>query len=120
MVAGDGGSFRHIVGDNPSVQWAMFAGSGFVGRTAATDDNYEYAIAKFDGASSILNVNGTTQTSLNPGNHSDRQLSMAGTPSGGNTICRIREVLLYPGSQDLAEIETYFNTKYGAGWPKPW
>ena len=98
-----------------SSDFDMWAGGSFVGGATVTADNWQW-FALFNGSSSELSMNGTNQTSLNPGTNGCRALSLFSRYNAANTWRGTIQEFIQWGSDRSSErsaIETTINEYYG-------
>jgi len=98
-----------------SSDFDMWAGGSFVGGATVTVDNWMW-FALFNGSSSELSMNGTNQTSLNPGTNGCRALSLFSRYNAANTWRgTIQEFVQWEQdrSSQRGEIQDTLNEYYG-------
>lgn len=118
MIDGFDFSNRHALFQESSTNWQYYAGSLVNDGTSNT--NVHLFQALFNGASSVLRVDGGAGTSGNAGSNNLTGLTLGAQPSGtSNWGGDIAEVIVYNMSLSATEINgvaLYLGAKYGLVW----
>jgi hypothetical protein len=101
-------------------QVAVNAGSSQVSNKVVTQNTYHQVCATLNGASTALRVNKATATIGNAGTQTADGITLFSNADPSAYMSGdIAEVLVYSGSlPTVADVEAYFDAKYGSSWPQ--
>jgi hypothetical protein len=100
--------------------FSLYAGSVVTGNIAAVVGSYHQQVSVFNGASTTIRVDKADSSTGNPGAAGLDGITIgAGGDDSGPLTGHVVELLVYNGSlPSVADVEAYFDTKYGGTWPQ--
>ena len=100
----------------------IYAGSSVVASgKLITFGAWHMVIVSFNGAASYVRLDGSQSANLSPGTHKLAGLTIGGIYSGSSFLNgAMAEVIVYDNGTSIVDtdVEDYFSSRYGAGWPK--
>ena len=125
FVDGSGASNRMNVGENNVGGVGLFAGGSVTAGSGTTTNKYNVVVARFNGASSSITLNGLVFYDQNPlasgdaGSQTTSSITI-GSAYDGSSPCigEIVEVIVWASAVTAQSIQDYLDQEYSTGWPK--